>query len=96
MKNIIQRLPLALFVGTTFKGLYLGFNWPEIVCLSILGVVAFLYEKYSQDKKLTELESKCGNLFKDLDALRKDLDGTKTHVQGLKLATNIRPNISVR
>lgn len=86
----------VLFSVSVGKGLYFGFNWHEVVLSGILGSLFVICEYHSQNAKLKKLSDSLNTTQKDLTQLRSDLESTKTHIQGLKLAQQMRPTIAQR
>lgn len=85
----VSHIPLFLFICATSKYLILTPNIFESIVLFILGVTAFLYQYFSQNKKYRELELRVDEKFKKFEVGVENLAQEKIKLQselnGLKL-----------
>ncbi len=87
----IKNVPLVLFSIFCLKSLVTGVTLEIVACLGVLGIVAFLYEKFIQDKNLLSLENKLEEVKKQDEFSKKELEQIKAYVSSLKL-NGIRGN----
>lgn len=68
MKLQIKHTPLLAFLLFFLKSLILGVNWQEVGFGLVLGLIAYLYEHKSNDKKIEQV---LGLLGQSEEAVRK-------------------------
>lgn len=90
MENTVKYLPLCLFAIYATKLLALGASFVDAPILLIMGAIATIYEIKSQIKLIRELQKDVALLKINKEDTDKIINDVKTHINGIKLAQNIR------
>lgn len=91
MQRYIRYLPLSLFVLYSAKSLILGnASLGEASILLILGGISFLYEKYSNDNHLKQIEDKLEAHNKEFLEVAKHINEMKSHIASVKLGQSMK------
>lgn len=87
-----KNVPLALFSAFCLKALITGLSIETVACLGVLGLIAFLYEKFIQDSNLKRLEGLLEETKKNDEFSKKELEQIKAYISSLKLNGIRNPN----
>lgn len=87
-----KNVPLALFSAFCLKALITGVSNETVACLGVLGLIAFLYEKFIQDNAIINLSKALEETKKNDEAAKKELEQIKAYVSSLKLNGIRGPN----
>lgn len=90
MVSIRKSIPLLAFVVYFSKSLFHQFTMEDVIVLISTGIIAAIFEFYSNIKQLNDLNKKITDHEKQLTIRNKELDDLKTHVASIKLATGIK------
>lgn len=88
MDRYKKNIPLGIFSLYFIKVCLQPVTLTEAAILMILGTVAAFYEFKSTDKKILELEQKVNGHQEQIEQKFKELDGVKSQVAGIKLASS--------
>jgi len=90
METKVKYFPLGAFALYFLKISLQPVTLTEAAILLILGSIAAFYEFKSTNKKILDLESQVLNHQKLIEEKFKELDGVKSQVAGIKLASNYK------
>jgi phosphoglucomutase len=99
MKLQFKHLPLVAFLLFFIKSLVLGISWQDVAFGLVVGAVAYLYERVSNDqqlKQIADLVKQSENSVKALEQkLEQRLDAqdvvineNRSYISGMKLQRN--------
>jgi len=87
MKLQLKHLPLVAFLLFFLKSLILGVNWQEVGFGIVVGLIAYLYEHKSNDKKLDEIRQLLNKSEESVKKLEVQLE-TRLAAQDLVINEN--------
>lgn len=91
MKHL-EKLPLGLLTLFTIKLMILN-TWSYEAAIVLLGLatVTSVFHYIASNDQLKQINNKLAEHSKQFEDAKKDLENLKTHVSGIKLASQMKP-----